>query len=109
MKDIKPAIMMLFVFTIICGGMYPAAVSNYSRNQGSQLSRGINRTILNYCFGYGFALWLFAIALYNLCDLIFGVIVHDGFCGQFLVRIEAHLERPFAVEAEASMWVGDLI
>ncbi len=30
MKDIKPAIMLLIIFTIICGGLYPAVVTGIS-------------------------------------------------------------------------------
>jgi len=31
MKDIKPAILMLIVFTIICGGIYPAVVTGIAQ------------------------------------------------------------------------------
>ncbi len=31
MKDLKPAILMLFVFTIICGGIYPAVVTGVAQ------------------------------------------------------------------------------
>ncbi len=31
MKDIKPAIMMLLVFTVICGGIYPALVTGIAQ------------------------------------------------------------------------------
>ena len=31
MKDLKPAILMLILFTVICGGIYPAVVTGISR------------------------------------------------------------------------------
>jgi len=31
MKDIKPAIMMLIIFTVICGGIYPAVVTGLAQ------------------------------------------------------------------------------
>ena len=40
MKDIKPAIMMLIIFTIICGGIYPAVVTGIAHALFSKQANG---------------------------------------------------------------------
>ena len=40
MKDIKSAILMLIVFTIICGGIYPAVVTGISQAVFSAQANG---------------------------------------------------------------------
>jgi len=40
MKDIKPALLMLFAFTIICGGIYPAIVTGIAQTLFPRQAKG---------------------------------------------------------------------
>ncbi|GAM10772.1 potassium-transporting ATPase C chain [Geobacter sp. OR-1] len=40
MKDIRPAILMLIVFTIICGGIYPAVVTGFANSVFPKQAKG---------------------------------------------------------------------
>lgn len=40
MKDIKPAILLLIIFTIICGGIYPALVTGLAQTLFPQQAKG---------------------------------------------------------------------
>ncbi len=40
MKDLKPAILLLFLFTIICGGIYPALVTGIAQTLFPQQANG---------------------------------------------------------------------
>ena len=61
MKEIRPAIMMLFLFTVICGGIYPAVVTGLAsaffpkQAQGSFISDGNNRAIGSSLLGQPFS------------------------------------------------------
>jgi len=61
MKEIRPAILMLFLFTVICGAMYPAVVTGLayavfpSQAKGSFITDGKNRQIGSSLIGQPFS------------------------------------------------------
>ena len=42
MKEIKPAILMFIVFTVICGGIYPAMVTGIAQPSSRNRPRGVS-------------------------------------------------------------------
>ena len=61
MKEIRPAILMLLLFTIICGGIYPAVVTGLAwaffpkQARGSFLTDGKNREVGSSLIGQPFS------------------------------------------------------
>jgi len=61
MKDIRPAILMLVLFTVICGGVYPGVVTGVAyalfpdKAKGSFLTDGKNRQIGSSLIGQPFS------------------------------------------------------
>jgi K+-transporting ATPase ATPase C chain len=61
MKDLKPAILLLVIFTLICGGIYPVVVTGIARTafpaqaSGSFITDGAGRTVGSALIGQPFS------------------------------------------------------